>query len=413
MAVIAIFNASFCQADTVVGRLAERLQYRGVTDAALLSSASERHGIAPEVLDRAMRGAPGFFNRLTREKERSVSALREAMVSLLEQDDFVYHGFGALLVPRSLAHVLRVCLAAPRESRLGEAEKQGLSGKEAERRIDQDDLACAEWTKFLFDLGPWDKSLYDVFLPMQSMTAEQAVDRLCDYARRPALRTTEETRGAVADARLAAAVDMALVKEGYDTDVSCKGGVATVLIRKPVLRMRHLQEKLEKIALQVPGVNRAEARPGPRCQEPSVYAPLDVEVPSKVLLVDDEREFVHTLSERLQARQMRPAVAYDGEEALSMVEADQPDVMVLDLKMPGVDGLEVLRRVKQRHPRTEVIILTGHGSDRERQVALQLGAFAYLRKPVDIDVLTRTMKDAYRKAGSQGGGAGSPGTEGS
>jgi DNA-binding response OmpR family regulator len=94
---------------------------------------------------------------------------------------------------------------------------------------------------------------------------------------------------------------------------------------------------------------------------------------------------------------MTPAIAYDGEEALAMVADDQPEVMVLDLKMPGIDGIEVLRRMKKTHPETEVIILTGHGSTTEEELAAELGAFAYLRKPVDIEVLTETMKAAYRK----------------
>jgi DNA-binding NtrC family response regulator len=94
---------------------------------------------------------------------------------------------------------------------------------------------------------------------------------------------------------------------------------------------------------------------------------------------------------------MQTAIAYDGREALSMVAADQPEVMVLDLKMPGIDGLEVLRQVKQRHPQTEVIILTGHGSDAEEREAARLGAFAYLRKPADIELLAETMKRAHRK----------------
>jgi DNA-binding response OmpR family regulator len=71
--------------------------------------------------------------------------------------------------------------------------------------------------------------------------------------------------------------------------------------------------------------------------------------------------------------------------------------MVLDLKMPGIDGMEVLRRVKRTHPSTEVIILTGHGTDAEEVLARELGAFAYLRKPVDIEELTETMKAAYRQ----------------
>jgi DNA-binding response OmpR family regulator len=90
-------------------------------------------------------------------------------------------------------------------------------------------------------------------------------------------------------------------------------------------------------------------------------------------------------------------VAYDGEEALSLVKSEEPEVMVLDLKMPGIDGIEVLRRMKKEHPNVEVIILTGHGSEREKELARELGAFAYLEKPVDIDVLSQTMKEAYRK----------------
>ena len=94
-------------------------------------------------------------------------------------------------------------------------------------------------------------------------------------------------------------------------------------------------------------------------------------------------------------------VVYDGEDALAAVKDDQPEVMVLDLKMPGIDGLEVLRQVKKNHPETEVIILTGHGSEKEEELAKELGAFAYLQKPVDIDKLSETMKNAYKKIREQ------------
>jgi DNA-binding response OmpR family regulator len=68
--------------------------------------------------------------------------------------------------------------------------------------------------------------------------------------------------------------------------------------------------------------------------------------------------------------------------------------MILDLKMPGIDGIEVLKRVKQTRPEIEVIILTGHGSEQDRATCLELGAFAYLQKPVDIELLTTTLKKA-------------------
>jgi len=120
-------------------------------------------------------------------------------------------------------------------------------------------------------------------------------------------------------------------------------------------------------------------------------------MPSKVLLVDDEREFVQTLSERLIMRDMGPAVAYDGESALDLIKEDEPDVMIVDLKMPGIDGLEVLRTVKKTRPDIEVIILTGHGNEEDRQLCLDLGAFAYLQKPLDINVLSETIQEANEK----------------
>jgi DNA-binding response OmpR family regulator len=122
-----------------------------------------------------------------------------------------------------------------------------------------------------------------------------------------------------------------------------------------------------------------------------------LEAHPRFLLVDDEKEYIQTLSDRLQTRDLNSTIAYDGEEALSQIEKDEPDVMVLDLKMPGVDGMEVLRKVKKERPHVEVIILTGHGSEQDRKSAMELGAFAYLEKPVDIEILTQTMKEAYNK----------------
>ena len=117
----------------------------------------------------------------------------------------------------------------------------------------------------------------------------------------------------------------------------------------------------------------------------------------KVLLVDDEKEFVQALSERLKMRDMQPDAVYDGDQAISYVEENEPDVIVLDLKMPGIDGIETLRRVKKAYPKIQVIILTGHGTDKDEERARELGAFDYLEKPVDIDSLVKRMKKAYKK----------------
>jgi DNA-binding response OmpR family regulator len=163
------------------------------------------------------------------------------------------------------------------------------------------------------------------------------------------------------------------------------------------MRLESHKKELADIASSVPGVKHAQAKIGPKYESPPIYGKSDFELPSKILLVDDEKEFVQTLSERLQARDMDSTVAYNGEEALEQIAKDEPEVIILDLKMPGIDGMEVLRKVKRERANVEVIILTGHGSEKDRALAEELGAFAYLEKPVDIDVLTKTMKAAYGK----------------
>lgn len=116
----------------------------------------------------------------------------------------------------------------------------------------------------------------------------------------------------------------------------------------------------------------------------------------KVLLVDDEEEFVKTLSERLQMRDLDSETAFDGEQAIESVTEQEPDVLVLDLKMPGIHGLEVLRWVKRFHPSIQVIILTGHGTERDEEKARELGAFDYLKKPVETESLMKKIRIAYK-----------------
>lgn len=116
----------------------------------------------------------------------------------------------------------------------------------------------------------------------------------------------------------------------------------------------------------------------------------------KILLVDDEKDFVETISQRMQRRGQESDIALSGEQALSRIEQKVPDVVILDLKMPGMDGLEVLRQVKKVYPEVQVIILTGHGSEKHEKEARHLGAFEYLNKPIDIQTLMRHVNRAYK-----------------
>ena len=115
----------------------------------------------------------------------------------------------------------------------------------------------------------------------------------------------------------------------------------------------------------------------------------------KILLVDDEEEFVKSLAERLSIRDLGPDIVYNGEQALAFVKMQEPDVMVLDLRMPGIGGMDVLSQIRKNHPDIQVIVLTGHGTKHHEDQARRLGAFDYLEKPVDIDTLASKMRMAY------------------
>lgn len=117
-----------------------------------------------------------------------------------------------------------------------------------------------------------------------------------------------------------------------------------------------------------------------------------------MLLVDDERDFVDTLCERLRARGFDASAVYGGDEALAALRSDGPRVMVLDLKMPGTGGIEVLRRMRELATTTQVIVLTGHASSSEMEEALALGARECLRKPAPIELIERLIERIGRDA---------------
>lgn len=117
----------------------------------------------------------------------------------------------------------------------------------------------------------------------------------------------------------------------------------------------------------------------------------------KVLLVDDEKEFVETLANRLKMRDVEANSVLNGEQALSALKKEEPDVIILDLKMPGMDGIEVLKRIKEAYPDVEIIMLTGHGSEKDEETARSLGVFNYMEKPVDIKKLMLQIKGAFEK----------------
>ena len=126
-----------------------------------------------------------------------------------------------------------------------------------------------------------------------------------------------------------------------------------------------------------------------------------IKIPTKVLLVDDEKDFIEMLSLRLEEVGEKITVAYSGQEALDALEKADIDVVILDIRMPGMDGIETLREIKKKSPLVEVIMLTGHGSTETAVEGMKLGAFDYLMKPADFDDLTLKLEGARKRKDEQ------------
>jgi len=117
----------------------------------------------------------------------------------------------------------------------------------------------------------------------------------------------------------------------------------------------------------------------------------------RLLLVDDEDDFRNTLAKRLIKKGISPMQAENGEKAMTILENKQVDVVVLDVKMPGMDGIEVLGHIKTRYPKTEVIFLTGHAATQDGVQGIKSGAYDYLSKPIEFEHLLGKIKQAYEK----------------
>jgi len=115
---------------------------------------------------------------------------------------------------------------------------------------------------------------------------------------------------------------------------------------------------------------------------------------TKVLLVDDEKDFVASLSERLALRNVDVTGAFSGDEALQLLQDQDFDVVILDVLMPGRDGLETLQDIKKIKPLTQVIMLTGHATVETAISGMKQGAYDYLMKPMETDVLVKKIDNA-------------------
>ena len=126
-----------------------------------------------------------------------------------------------------------------------------------------------------------------------------------------------------------------------------------------------------------------------------------IKIPAKVLIVDDEKDFVEMFAMRLTEQGEKVSTARSGMEALKLLEKTPIDVVILDIRMPGMDGIDTLKQIKALYPVVEIILLTGHGSTETAVKGMKLGAFDYLMKPADFEDIKIKLENARKRKDEQ------------
>lgn len=398
MPVLTISNGLYSNAQTIVNGLEEHSGYTLITDKDIIEETAKRHDLKLSTIKKVLQNKQIMFNNYTREKEKCISCLKQTTSEFLEKDNCIFHGFLSHLIPVDVSHLLKVLIITDKETRVKNGmEHHGNTKKETLKTINNFDRQTILLSKEIIGKSAFEESLYDIVIPTDKMTTDESVKLIAEYSSDSNAFAGELVKKEVSDFKLAALVEVALSKLGSKLLVEADNGKITITIDKSVIMLAKFKQKITEVAKGIEGVDSVETKLGKNYYSNTTRRRLNVETPSRLLLVDDEKEFVQTLSDRLKLREYTSEIAYDGEEALKITEKEETEVMILDLKMPGIDGFEVLRKIKKNKPHIEVIILTGHGSEGDKQKCMDLGAFAYLQKPADIELLTETMKQAYEK----------------
>ncbi len=258
MSIITISRGSYSRGREVAEKVAKRLGYECVARDVLIE-ASQEFDVEEVKLNQAISDAPSLFGRLSYDRERYIAYIRAALLAHLKKDNVVYHGLAGQFFVRDIQHALNVRIIADTEDRIQLVmERDKVSRKAAVRFIKRIDMERSRWGQQLYGIDPADSRLYDLVLHINKLTVDDAVDIICHTVRLEHFQPTEESRRAIADAALAAAVKACLIKEYPEVDVTSQDGEVFVNVRASSAKDPRLAEDVASLARTVPGV--AEVR---------------------------------------------------------------------------------------------------------------------------------------------------------
>ena len=398
MSILTITSALYSNAESTIIKLAEKSNSKIITDSDIIEKTHQTYDIKLSTLEKIIESKPIPFNDFTHEKEKSLAFIKKTISDYIIEGSYIFHGILGHLIPKEISHVMKVLIITDKKKRVDNGVLiHKLNEDEVLKNIELSDTFAVLWTNGLFGKKAWDKSLYDIVIPSDKLDLNESVDLILKHSNQLIDNKEDLIKQEIENFKIASSVDIALNEIGQSLSAKADNGNIIVTIDKNVMMLAKLEKKIIANIEKISGVKSVKTEIGAKFYKGTIKRDYEFETPLRILLVDDEKEFVQTLSERLKIRKFTSEIAYNGQEALDFTDQEDTEVMVLDLKMPGIDGFEVLKKIKQTKPNIEVIILTGHGSEKDKKICMDLGAFAYLQKPADIDLITDTMKKAYKK----------------
>jgi cytidylate kinase len=261
MSSITISRGSYSYGKEIAEKVAAKLGYECVERDALLD-ASETFNIPEIKLVEAIRDAPSILGRFTYGKEKYISYIQAALLNRMQKDNIVYHGLAGHFFLKNISHVLKVRIIADLEDRIANKMKLegSLSREAAQRLLKKDDEERVKWSQHLYGIDTRDSSLYDLVIHLKIITVEDAVDIICDTARRERFQTTPESQQAMNDLVTAASVKAALVQSIPDVNVSCSQGKVQVSFHDRKYSKDSMTGEIERITKTIKGVEKIEIR---------------------------------------------------------------------------------------------------------------------------------------------------------
>lgn len=397
---LSTYCSTYTNEKVITGELSSIFGLQIVDDRYVMDAACEKYPISRDKMEQAVYRKSSVFNHFTFERERYTAYLKLVLADYLSQQNCIFNGYISFLIPPEITHVIKVLVSDSKKNRLRQALLEKIPEIEAKRIIKKFDLSVIDWVDFLYQSDAFSSSLYDIIVTPRRMLSFDGFESIKQIMNDESSKVTSASEQAVKDMAIAAKVEIALLENGHKVGINVHNSQVLLLVNPDTFNFKQLTNKLSIVASSVEGVEDVQINKGEGCRF-TISRDQKFELPPKVLLVDDERDFVQTLSERLMVRNFGPHAVYDGQQALEFIKHEKPDVMIIDLRMPGMNGLEVLRQVKKTNPNIEVIMLSGYGTLENERASMDLGAFAFLHKPADLEKLSETIKAAYDKIAAE------------